>query len=744
MATAGEIFVCSTSRRLTVRRRPDVTARRHTYHGRGYWLLKDPLGAKYFRLQDHEYALFNRFDGRASLNDIRDWYEAEYPTQSVTFEELEQFVFTLHRNGLVIADTPGQGEQLRKRRDEKRRKRLFATVTNPLFIRFRGIDPERLLNRLYPLVRWFFTWPAVAVCAVLIASALGLIAVQFDKFHAKLPSFHEFFAAGNWLWLAAAVGVVKIIHEFGHGLMCKHFGGECHEMGVLLFVFTPSLYCNVSDSWMLPSKWQRAAIGAAGMYVELVMASIATFVWWFSQEGMLNQLALNTMFVCSVSTLLFNSNPLLRYDGYYILSDLMEIPNLAPKSRKVLFRKVSQACLGIKLPLERALPERHLAAFAFYAVASAVYRVVIVVSILWFLYHIFEPYRLKVLGQMLAFSVLAAMIVKPAYGLGRFFTVPGRTEQMRSSRLIVALIILAATVAAIVYVPLPHRVTAATYVQHRGAAQVYVEVPGTLEEVLVQPGQQVRRGDVLARLSSTDLELQLAKLVEKRDRLRAQVKSLTQRQHVQKAAAAGLAATRKSLAAVEDQIARRKADLEHLTLIAPVDGTLLAPPRTSGESRSEETLSTWSGTPFQSKNLGAHIPAGTLLCRVGDPKQLEALIVIDQSEFNFVQVGQPVRIKLDQLPANTFHTEVAEVAELNLTEVPPQLSAKLGGELMTTQGPDGHLRPLSTSYAAKAMLDEPDVVLRSGLRGRSKISVGYQSLGSRLWRYLTETFHFRL
>ena len=123
---------------------------------------------------------------------------------------------------------------------------------------------------------------------------------------------------------------------------------------------------------------------------------------------------------------------------------------------------------------------------------------------------------------------------------------------------------------------------------------------------------------------------------------------------------------------------------------------------------------------------------------------MEALIVIDQSEFNFVQVGQPVRIKLDQLPASTFHSEVAEVAELNLTEVPPQLSATTGGELMTTQGPDGQLRPLSTSYAVKAMLDEHDVVLRSGLRGRAKISVGYQSLGSRLWRYLTETFHFRL
>ena len=91
---------------------------------------------------------------------------------------------------------------------------------------------------------------------------------------AKLPAFHEFFGMKNWLWLAVTLAITKVIHEFGHGLSCKRFGGECHEMGLMLLVLTPCLYCNVSDSWMLPSKWRRAAIGAAGMYVEIVMASV--------------------------------------------------------------------------------------------------------------------------------------------------------------------------------------------------------------------------------------------------------------------------------------------------------------------------------------------------------------------------------------------------------------------------------------------------------------------------------------
>ena len=173
-------------------------------------------------------------------------------------------------------------------------------------------------------------------------AAAALVFTHFDAFQARLPTFQQFFAGHNWLLLAAALAGAKVLHEFGHGLACKRFGGECHEMGVMLLVFTPCLYCNVTDSWMLPSKWRRAAIAAAGMYVELALAAGATFLWWFSNPGIVNSLSLNTMFICSVSTLAFNANPLLRYDGYYILSDLLEIHNLRQKADAVIRRAVTR------------------------------------------------------------------------------------------------------------------------------------------------------------------------------------------------------------------------------------------------------------------------------------------------------------------------------------------------------------------------------------------------------------------
>ena len=179
--------------------------------------------------------------------------------------------------------------------------------------------------------------------------------------------------------------MTKVLHEFGHGLSCKHFGGECHEMGVMMLVLTPCLYCNVSDSWMLPNRWHRAAIGAAGMYVELVLASICTFIWWFTEPGPLNYICLNVMFICSVSTVMFNANPLLRYDGYYILSDVLEIPNLRQKASTILNRKLGAWCLGLEEPEDPFLPKRHQWLFALFTVASAVYRWVVTFSILVFL-----------------------------------------------------------------------------------------------------------------------------------------------------------------------------------------------------------------------------------------------------------------------------------------------------------------------------------------------------------------------
>ena len=324
------------------------------------------------------------------------------------------------------------------------------------------------------------------------------------------------------------LAVTKVLHEFGHGLSCKHFGGECHEMGVMILVLTPCLYCNVSDSWMLPSKWRRAAIGAAGMYVELVIASICTYVWWFSEPGLLNNLCLNAMFVCSVSTVIFNANPLLRYDGYYILADLTEIPNLRQKATSILSRKMGEWCLGLEQPEDPFLPQRNQGFFAVYSVASAVYRWFVVFSILWFLYKIWQPYRLEIIGQIIAVASLWGLLVMPLYQVGKFLYVPGRLDKVKKSHMYATLAVVVAILAAALFVPLPHSVMSVLEVQAYKAEPVYVDVPngGVLDKVYVKAGDRVKKGQPLALLRNVDLELEIAKLVGQQKQYEAQLENL--------------------------------------------------------------------------------------------------------------------------------------------------------------------------------------------------------------------------
>jgi putative peptide zinc metalloprotease protein len=745
MPTLADSLVSSSARALSLRRRPDLSARQHRYQGRVYWVLKDPIGLRYFRFQEEEFAILNMLDGQTSLDQIKDQFEAEFPPQKITVEELGQFVGTLHRSGLVIADNAGQGVQLKKMRDKRKRQELFSTLSNILAIRFKGIDPDRLLERMMPWVGFMFKPAAVASCIMLWLSALLLVMVQFETFQSKLPSFHQFFTPENWLYFTVALAMTKVVHEFGHGLSCKYFGGECHEMGVMILVLTPCLYCNVSDSWMLPSKWQRAAIGAAGMYVELCIAAVCTWIWWFSESGtLLNQLCLSTMFVSSVSTLVFNANPLLRYDGYYILSDLTEIPNLRQKATSILTRKLSYWCLGLEQPDDPFLPERNQIFFALYSVAAAIYRWVVLFSILWFLYKVFEPYGLKVISQTLAAFSLSTMVGQPIWKLYKFFSVPGRLDQVKRKNVSITLAVLTAVLAFVFLVPLPYRIMCSLEVKPRDAEPVYVSVPGQLTELDVRPGDTVATNQPLAKLVNLELELEIVQLEGKRNEYRAKLDSLQRDRYDDPSAALQLPQVQESLDAIEEQLAEKRGDAALLLLAAPVAGTVLPPPETGDRTQGTGQLPTWSGTPLDRKNLGAYLESSALFCQIGDPHKLEAQLIIDQDDVELVKTGDALAIKIDELPHVTFQSTITEIANLNLKISPKRLSNKSGGELITETDASGIERPMNTSYQARAPIEDEDGLLYLGLRGKAKIYARWQTVAERSWRFLARTFNFKL
>jgi putative peptide zinc metalloprotease protein len=234
---------------MTIRKRPDLIARRQTHLGKSYWVVKEPIGPNYFRFQDEEYELLQKIDGNTSLDELKAWFEATYSPQKITLEELQQFIDMLQKSDLVITDEPGQEEELKKRYAEQKKKQQRCV----LYFRFKVFDPDRFLNWCYPKIRWLFSVPVFIFSILLALSALTLVTVQFDLFYSKLPDFQSFFGPPNGLWLIVVLVLIKVLHEFGNELMCKHFGVECHDMGVIVMPFAPRLYSDLSDSWMLPN-----------------------------------------------------------------------------------------------------------------------------------------------------------------------------------------------------------------------------------------------------------------------------------------------------------------------------------------------------------------------------------------------------------------------------------------------------------------------------------------------------------
>jgi putative peptide zinc metalloprotease protein len=745
MTTVADSLVNSAMRPLRVRRRPDLQAKRHLYHGRGYWVVKEPVGLNYFRFHDEEYAILNMLDGRTSLQQIKERFQAEYAPQRITLQDLQQFIGMLHRSGLVISQATGQGRQLRRRGDEKKKKELLGKLANIFALRFRGIDPERILNAMNPFTWWLFTVPALICVAIFGASALILVAINFQEFRSKLPTFETFFAAHNWIYLGVTMALVKVIHEFGHGLSCKRYGGECHEMGLMFLVFTPCLYCNVSDSWMLPNKWHRVFIGAAGMYMELILASIATYLWWFSEPGMLNFLCLSVMFICSVSTVVFNGNPLLRFDGYYILMDILEIPNLRQKATEILKRWFQKNCLGLELQENPFLPHRNKGWFALYTVASVIYRWVVVFSIMMFLIKVLEPYGLQALGRIVAVAGLVGMIVKPAWDIIKFFRTPGRASKMKRKNMLISLGVAGGLILGFCFLPLPFHVSCAVEIQPQDSKQVYAIVPGRLVKWYKRPGDAVVAGETIGQLDSITERSMLAQYEGELAEAQTRLAVIKDRSRSEEA---------RSQREIEEERVRSRTVLvneireriHQLTVVAKDDGVLFAPPPKPipKQVEEDEQLPSWSDSPFDAKNQDAFFSESDLLCLIGDPNAWEAIVVIDQHDIDLVKENHEVEIKLESARMTSFTGRIVKISEMDMKEAPENISLQSGGRLDTEMTASGKLKPISTSYQARVPLENVDLPMRVGYRGQARVYVGWKSVGWRVYRFLARTFRLEL
>lgn len=733
----------TSDRPITFRRRPDLQIAAQRFGADRYWVIHDPLSLKFTRLRDDEYALFELLDGEHSLEDLVNFYEARFAPQRLRPEEAARFVNMLHNSGLLLAERAGQGESLHERSAKRRREEFRKRWLSPLAVRFRGFNPEALFAAIYPFVRPFMSRLALVCGCLFILSALGLTAVQWRTFAARLPDYHAYFTPTNMLLLMGVLAVVKVLHEFGHGLTCLHFGGRCHELGMMFLVFTPCLYCNVSDAYRFPNKWHRAAVGAAGIYVELLLASVAVYLWWFTEPGLLNQICLGVAALCSVSTLLFNGNPLMRYDGYYVLCDIVETPNLAERSASVVREGFLRCFAKNHVEGDPFLPRRRRGWYAAYAVASTAYRVMVTCAIVLLFIELARPYKLENAARLLGLAAVVSLVAPPIRRFFMFMNVPGRRRDLRLGRAAAMLVVLVLLAGLIFAVPVPHRVVAPLELQPYRPQRVFVEVRGVVAEAPVRFGQAIHTGEVVLRLSSPDLELAVEELQAELDRHRARLDSLRLEQFQSSAAAAIIPQTEQLLASVEARLKEKERDRQRLTLRAARDGVLY-PPFNVPKPPVGDELPNWSGRPLDADNVGSTLEPGTLIGEVADPRLWDAWIVIDQEDVEFIHVGDHVDVLLDSAREHPLQGCIDEISVGELAESPHRLSNKVGGELATQSGSDQSERPVSTAYSVRVRLADEQGQFRVGWRGTARIHLAPATLASRVGRWAARTFHFHL
>ena len=359
-------------------------------------------------------------DGKVNMEDLERALAHQFPDEEYDVQAIMSFIIMLRGANLLHVPGSTDTDYLLGRKKTMERSWLQRIRQEFLFFRIPIMDPDGLLNRLYDKLGGIIFSRGMRIFSILMM--LGAFVLLFQNID-KLDDRQPLLSWINMIYLAAAMLLIKPIHEFGHGLTAKHFGNEVHEMGILFLVFNPCFYCDVSDAWMIPDKRKRMWITGAGIAVEIFIAGLSAYVWALTAPGtVINQFALNLMIVSSLNTIMFNGNPLLRYDGYYFLMDLMEIPNLKQKGTGYLWYLLQKHVLGLKNAREPIDVKGREVGLLGYAICSAIYRWFIMFAIVLMVWKFLDPYGWGVLGGVMTLGCIYTSFITPVVKFFKFIT----------------------------------------------------------------------------------------------------------------------------------------------------------------------------------------------------------------------------------------------------------------------------------------------------------------------------------
>jgi len=500
---------------LKAKLRPSAQISRQFYRGDRWYVVRDPAGNQFHRLSAPAYRFVGLLNGTRTVAEAWELVGGQLADDAPTQNEVIQILSQLHSANLIESNVSPDAAVLLRRHKKMVQRQWQGRLMNILFPRIPLWDCDVFLKRWMPVMRIFISkFGALLWLAVMITAGF-MLAPQWAKLRSGAEHAID---PANWPFLWASFVLIKAIHELGHGFICRRFGGEVHDMGVMFLVLVPAPYVDASTAWAFHNKWQRILVGAGGMIFELFVAAIMAFVWLNTQPGTLvNGLAYNIMLIASVSTVIFNANPLLRYDGYYMLADWLEIPNLRYRSSEYSMGLIKRHLFRVKSPQPLPPPGQRVWLFV-YAIASTFYRTLVGIAIIFMVWE-----RVPVLGVLMALGGVITWLLVPVIKTCKYLLIDPELHRKRGRATAWVLGFAAAVVIAVGVIPFPVRYETSGIVEPYYRDSVFVpEIGGYVKQIMAWDGKWVHKGDDLLVLSNYRLEKEI-------DALRAEIQSLESR-----------------------------------------------------------------------------------------------------------------------------------------------------------------------------------------------------------------------
>jgi putative peptide zinc metalloprotease protein len=694
--------------------RESARIQRHRYRGDAWYVIRDPVKGRVHRLSQAAYAIVASMDGQRSLDQL--WMETadllgeEAPTQDQVIQLLSQ----LHASDLLVGDIPPDAQELLDRRVKQERSQLLRQLLNPLSIKLPLVHPDGFLTRTLPLVRPLLGWMGLLLWLVVVLPACMLVVRHWSELQANAGD--RLLALDNLLLIAVIYPLIKILHELGHGYAAKAYGGHVPAAGVMLLVLYPMPFVDVSAAAGFRSKWHRVVVGAAGMLVEIFLAAVAVYVWVMVEPGVVRAGAFSVMVTAGISTLVFNGNPLMRYDGYYILSDLIEIPNLADRGNRYWGHLIDRYVFGQSEAHDFPATGGERAWFLFYVPVAYVYRLVVMLGIALYLAK-----QYVVVGIGLALAGLFSSLIMPASkGIWHVLTAPAlRRHRIRAVSLTLSSVMVVA--GALAWLPVPLHTWTEGVLWLPDSAVVRAGTEGFITRLLEPPGATVRTGQQLLIADDPELRAKVRLLAGQVAELEAKLDAqrFTDR--------AGAVVTELELGQVRDDLTRQRQREAQLISVAASDGVLSI-------DRPEDLPDRF----VKQGDVIGHVlpPEGARIIRA----------TVSQDDIDLVRSRvQAVAVRLAGLPSQALPARLLRETPSAGHELPHKALGGGGGGTVAVDPRDQKgMRTLQRVFQIDLELASPSPLETFGARAIVRFEHGWEPLGVMLYRRIRQLLLARL